>query len=289
MASMLPSFTALLLIAATSTVRPEAFVYFPVSAAADHASSLSAVYTNNADALVTVSALVAHNVSPSYDCCIEGPGDFIFTGWSVKDGPIDWNRYLEFTVTAKAPISFNTLKYSAFGGLYSNMGGPRGIIVKASRDGFAANEQTLRLGGWNVAQTSPYIGDSPNDFVDALSSLGQLAKGETMTFRFYMVYTDYGSIPGGLWNKSANDHNPTLSFSGVAPLAIRVSQVELCWGTVTNTWYQLQYSSSLTTNFWKPVIAAWTPGTGGMICTNQPVLAGPQTYYRLATTNAPPQ
>lgn len=286
---MLPSFTALLLIAATSTVRPEAFVYFPVSAAADHASSLSAVYTNNADALVTVSALVAHNVSPSYDCCIEGPGDFIFTGWSVKDGPIDWNRYLEFTVTAKAPISFNTLKYSAFGGLYSNMGGPRGIIVKASRDGFAANEQTLRLGGWNVAQTSPYIGDSPNDFVDALSSLGQLAKGETMTFRFYMVYTDYGSIPGGLWNKSANDHNPTLSFSGVAPLAIRVSQVELCWGTVTNTWYQLQYSSSLTTNFWKPVIAAWTPGTGGMICTNQPVLAGPQTYYRLATTNAPPQ
>ena len=31
----------------------------------------------------------------------------------------------------------------------------------------------------------------------------------------------------------------------VAALEIRLSQVELCWATATNTWYQLQYSTAL--------------------------------------------
>jgi len=37
-----------------------------------------------------------------------------------------------------------------------------------------------------------------------------------------------------------------------ASLDIRVSQIELCWNTMTTNWYQLQYKSSLTSNRWTP-------------------------------------
>jgi hypothetical protein len=46
-----------------------------------------------------------------------------------------------------------------------------------------------------------------------------------------------------------------------AQLAIRTSQVELCWDTSTNSWYQLQYRSALTTNNWIPFSKARYNGT----------------------------
>ena len=71
-------------------------------------------------------------------------------------------------------------------------------------------------------------------------------------------------------------------------LSIRVSQVELCWPTATNAWYQLQYRSILTTNQWVP-ISAWLRGSGDLFCTNDAVLIGQtQRFYQVARTNAPP-
>jgi Lectin C-type domain len=76
----------------------------------------------------------------------------------------------------------------------------------------------------------------------------------------------------------------------VPALTIRVSQVELCWQTVTNTWYQLQYRSSLTTNQWVPLSGTWITGDGARYCTNDAVLVGtPQRFYQLSVTNSPPQ
>ena len=81
-----------------------------------------------------------------------------------------------------------------------------------------------------------------------------------------------------------------VSVEQVIPnLSIRSSQVELCWGTATNTWYQLQYESSLTTNQWVPFMTNWITGTGSQYCTNDAILVGQvQRYYRVAVTNSPP-
>lgn len=71
-------------------------------------------------------------------------------------------------------------------------------------------------------------------------------------------------------------------------LAIRVSQVELCWPTALDAWYQLQYRSILTTNHWVP-LTAWLRGDGDLFRTNDAVLIGQaQRFYQVARTNAPP-
>jgi hypothetical protein len=83
---------------------------------------------------------------------------------------------------------------------------------------------------------------------------------------------------------------PSFRVSLAPPeLSIRTSEVELCWDTATNKWYQLQYRSSLTTNQWTSLTTGWFVGDDSRFCTNDAVLADQvQRYYRLAVTNSPP-
>jgi len=77
---------------------------------------------------------------------------------------------------------------------------------------------------------------------------------------------------------------------GETTILIRVSQIELCWDTLTNNWYQLQYESSLTANQWVPLMANWLTGDGNRFCTNDAVTSDQvKRFYRLAVTNSPPQ
>jgi hypothetical protein len=72
-------------------------------------------------------------------------------------------------------------------------------------------------------------------------------------------------------------------------LDIRVSQVELCWQTANNKWYQVQYRSALTTNQWTPLTGAWVTGDGARHCTSDGVLVSEaQRFYQLSVTNSPP-
>jgi hypothetical protein len=72
-------------------------------------------------------------------------------------------------------------------------------------------------------------------------------------------------------------------------MEIRFSQVELCWDTRTNAWYQLQYRSDLTTNQWTPLAPGWVQGTGERYCTNDAILPGQaQRFYQVALTNSLP-
>lgn len=64
-------------------------------------------------------------------------------------------------------------------------------------------------------------------------------------------------------------------------LTIRVSQVELCWDTILNKTYQLQYRSDLTANIWTD-LGAPVSGTGSRVCVQDPVPVGqPQRFYRV--------
>lgn len=205
------------LLAAAAVSVQAASVYFDVANCGNGLTSLAPNYANGANALVSVTPLAAHGVSPSYDSDLGSPGDFIFTGWpSTGVGVMLPDRYIGFSITAAESVSLRSLKYTAFGGIWSNMGGPHFIWVKASRDGFASDETDVRyFRQGELALTLPYITDSPNDFVDDLNGLGNLNAGQTMTFRFYIGWADYGQIPGGFWNKSVNDYNPTIEFVAV--------------------------------------------------------------------------
>src|SRR6185295_5600505 len=76
----------------------------------------------------------------------------------------------------------------------------------------------------------------------------------------------------------------------VGGVSIRTSQVQLCWETETNLWYQLQYRSTLTTNQWVSLHSNFIKGTGTTFCTNDAApLNEPRRFYQtLTTTNAPP-
>jgi hypothetical protein len=81
------------------------------------------------------------------------------------------------------------------------------------------------------------------------------------------------------------DHDPVAP-----PLEVRCSQIELCWQTATNRFYQLLYSSALTTNQWVPLYTNWVSGDGTRHCEADAIPAGsPKKFYRLFSTNAPPQ
>jgi hypothetical protein len=82
---------------------------------------------------------------------------------------------------------------------------------------------------------------------------------------------------------SADEFNPPPAPT----LSIRISQVEVCWNTVSNVLYQLQYKSALTTNQWVPVTTNWITGDGNPFCVDEPILPNQsQGYYQILVTNA---
>jgi hypothetical protein len=76
-----------------------------------------------------------------------------------------------------------------------------------------------------------------------------------------------------------------ISLAGIAPnVTIAVSQVQICWDSLTNVSYQPQFRSVLTSNTW---IALGSPlqGTGARVCVTDPVSPGqPQKFYRVEAT-----
>jgi hypothetical protein len=69
-------------------------------------------------------------------------------------------------------------------------------------------------------------------------------------------------------------------FAGLRPIArIEVSEVRICWDTITNRMYQPQYRSELTAGAWVD-LGPQVPGTGGAVCVTDPVVA-PHRFYQI--------
>jgi hypothetical protein len=146
---------------------------------------------------------------------------------------------------------------------------------------------------YNIGQTVYVIQNGTIAYQDTILSYGQ---GRDYT---NSVSLSSGStIDAVVANNSGVDNNWTAVSVSITPasppppplLTIRISQVELCWQTVTNTWYQLQYLSTLTTNQWLPLSTNWVAGNGTRFCTTDAVVAdSPQRFYQLSVTNSPPQ
>ncbi len=65
----------------------------------------------------------------------------------------------------------------------------------------------------------------------------------------------------------------------IRSLSIQVSQVQVCWTSETNRFYQLQYKSELTATNWTD-LGAPLPGNGSTLCAQQPVTE-PRRFFQV--------
>jgi len=80
-----------------------------------------------------------------------------------------------------------------------------------------------------------------------------------------------------------------FTFEAPPLVTIRASQVEVCWNSISNLTYQVQYRSDLTTNMWTS-LRDCVRSTGSTSCITDPIVVGqPQRFYRVALTNCVPQ
>ena len=79
-----------------------------------------------------------------------------------------------------------------------------------------------------------------------------------------------------------------FTFEPLPLVTIRVSQVEVCWNSISNLTYQVQYRSDLTTNVWTS-LGDCVRSTNATSCLFDSVVIGqPQRFYRVALTNCVP-
>lgn len=83
-------------------------------------------------------------------------------------------------------------------------------------------------------------------------------------------------------------HVTQLTFEPPPLVTIRLSQVEVCWNSISNLTYQVQYRSDLTTNVWTSLMDC-VRSTNSTSCIYDPLVVGqPQRFYRVALTNCVP-
>ena len=95
------------------------------------------------------------------------------------------------------------------------MDGPYYLEVHTSKDGFATGWSYPNPGAHFPQITTPFVLNCPNNYVEDLSGLGELAAGQTLSVRFYASMANYTFIPAGLWNKSSDNYNLTVNFTPV--------------------------------------------------------------------------
>jgi hypothetical protein len=79
-----------------------------------------------------------------------------------------------------------------------------------------------------------------------------------------------------------------FTFEPPPLVTIRASQVEVCWNSISNLTYQVQYRSDLTTNLWTS-LGGCIRSTNSTSCISDPIVVGqPQRFYRVLLTNCVP-
>lgn len=191
-------------------------------------------------------------------------------GPAVQAGPVMWAKYNGNGYPCIRWTCPKSGKYNIRGGF--NAADNRGMdsFVYVVINGSITFSNRIQSYPQSVAFTNDSVSLNQGNFVDFTLTWGG------------GVYSEYS------WTDV--DAAITEVGPGLPLLDIRVSQVELCWQTATNTWYQLQYRSTLTTNQWTPLTGTWMTGDGTRYCTNDTVLVGqPQRFYQVGATNSPPQ
>jgi hypothetical protein len=102
---------------------------------------------------------------------------------------------------------------------------------------------------------------------------------DTGSVKYLTGYGHDGTLAGGAVITPISGGDAVHSGCANPLLDIQVSQVNVCWDSVTAKWYQLQYRSDLTTNAWVN-LGGLLLGTGARICIADDVADQPRRYYR---------
>lgn len=79
-----------------------------------------------------------------------------------------------------------------------------------------------------------------------------------------------------------------FTFEPIPLVSIRPSQVEICWSSVPNATYRVEYRSELSDSDWTPVVAC-VRSTDSTTCIQDPVVQGaPRRFYRVIQTDCNP-
>ena len=79
-----------------------------------------------------------------------------------------------------------------------------------------------------------------------------------------------------------------FTFQPPPLVTIRASQVEVCWNSISNLTYQVQYRSELTTNVWTSLVDC-IRSTNSTTCIYDPIgLGQPQRFYQVLVKNCVP-
>jgi hypothetical protein len=153
---------------------------------------------------------------------------------------------------------------------------------------FGGTSRVLHIGFTDQGQEGQWrwLGDEPVTYVNWAGGEPNNGMG-VFPYENQSVMYGEADVRRGLWNDMIGSLAEQQYFGVVevpAKVSIRVSQVEICWPTVTNVLYQLQYRTSLPANTWTN-LGSQVPGTGSTACFKDSVETGsPQKYYRVLTT-----
>jgi len=238
----------------------------------------------------------------------------ISTGYSAASNPNGvWSYGRKWTVQATAMDLF-TVQWGGSGWYLGNAGnggpsiqGGPSMWAKNNGNGYPCDRWTCpKSGKYDIrGQFSAADSRGMDSFVYVVIN-GSITFSNRITsypqsisFRNDNVTLSQGDVVDFTltWGGGVNSEYSWTGVSGAITevlelprLDIRVSQVELCWETASNTWYQVQYRSTLTTNQWTPLTGTWITGDGTRYCTTNAILVGtPQRFYQLSVTNSAPQ
>ena len=131
--------------------------------------------------------------------------------------------------------------------------------------------------------TTPFLYDpAAGNLVLDLQIVGN---GSAVTFDTESGNPAIGRVGIGSSTATTGDirhsHVTQFTFEPSPLVTIRPSEVEVCWNSISNLTYQVQYRSDLTANLWTP-LGDDILSTGATSCIYDPVVVGqPQKFYRV--------
>jgi len=130
----------------------------------------------------------------------------------------------------------------------------------------------------NLVLDLQIVADGEAVTFDTVSAGGDPAIGRVFSFGSSTATT--GEI--------RESHVTQLTFEPPPLVTIRASQVEVCWSSISNLTYQVQYRSDLTTNLWTS-LGGCIRSTNSTSCVFDPIVVSqPQRFYRVLLTNCVP-
>lgn len=217
-------------------------------------------------------------------------GDPSLTGWTVGGAPSSVGIGLVNGYPALYSASIGAVEGAQF--IYFNGGG--GTAGGTVSQMFQTKPGHAYDVSFNVGKTGSAPGfmeitsvvTAGNGSVLGLLAASQTSTGWGPTNGFSFTATTTNSTLT-FYDTSSATTNTDVALDNVSvepvrpPLSIYVSCVDICWPSLTNTFYQVQYRSDLTTNAWTD-FGAPVQGNGSAMCyTDNSVRQQPQRFYRV--------